>query len=470
MPSAQRFLRTIKHGLEELYEAIDYLRKGDQRKAANELTHSLRYIDRAIDSTSKVNLEGPPGPQGTQGQPGPPGAQGQPGPPGAQGQPGQSGPPGSQGPPGPSGTSCIRIDPANGCSVAEGSGTSANGFASHAEGIGNTASGRSAHVEGGGSTLLVDLPNIASGDASHAEGLGTIASDDNAHAEGYLSIANSFAAHAEGYDTVSNGFGSHSEGQFTQATGAGAHAEGANTAAGADFSHVEGLSTNTSVQEGSHIMGQYGDADSNYSWHLANGTPNARGLAARIDGQLAIGIATNGWVMGSADYAEMFETLNGYLIEVGYFVTLKAEKIRKANSQDTYILGISSATPGVLGDANELEWKDKWVKDEWGRWIFREVTVPAITGKDGTVLVPERKQVQKIVNHEYDGAKQYIPRSKRSDWVAVGLVGKLLVRDDGTCVEDEFCRPNNDGIATVSETGYRVMKRTGPKQILVLLK
>ena len=401
------------------------------------------------------------------GQSGPPGPQGQPGPSGPQGQPGLYGP---TGPPGPSGNSCIRTNPANGCSVAEGSGTSANGFSSHAEGIGNTVSGRSAHVEGGGSTLLGDLPNTASGDASHAEGLGTIASADNAHAEGYLSKANSFAAHAEGYDTVSNGFGSHSEGQFTQANGAGSHSEGSNTAANADFSHAEGASTNTNGHTGSHIMGQNGDAVSDYSWHLANGTGLTRGLAARIDGMLAMGIATNGWAMGNADYAEMFETLDGNLIEVGYFITLKGEKIRKANSQDTYILGISSAAPGVLGSANELEWKDKWVKDEWGRWIFREVTVPAITSKDGTVVVPERKQVQKIVNPEYDGVIQYIPRSKRPEWVAVGLVGKLLVRDDGTCVEDGFCRPNHDGIATVSEPGYRVMKRTGPKQILVLLK
>ncbi|MGM0875238.1 MAG: hypothetical protein ACQEWV_10605, partial [Bacillota bacterium] len=32
-----------------------------------------------------------------------------------------------------------------------------------------------------------------------------------------------------------------------------------------------------------------------------------------------------------------------------------------------------------------------------------------------------------------------------------------------------YCKPNNEGIATVSDTGYRVMERTGPNQVLVLL-
>jgi len=54
--------------------------------------------------------------------------------------------------------------------------------------------------------------------------------------------------------------------------------------------------------------------------------------------------------------------------------------------------------------------------------------------------------------------------------VAVGLVGKILVRDDGTCQVGGYCKPNNEGVATASENGYRVMKRTGQNQVLVLVK
>ena len=69
-----------------------------------------------------------------------------------------------------------------------------------------------------------------------------------------------------------------------------------------------------------------------------------------------------------------------------------------------------------------------------------------------------------------DPTKEYIPRLKRPEWVAVGLLGQLLVRDDGTCKPGKYCMPNSEGIATASNKGYRVMKRTGPNQILVLFK
>ncbi|MFE4403911.1 peptidase G2 autoproteolytic cleavage domain-containing protein, partial [Bacillus subtilis] len=64
----------------------------------------------------------------------------------------------------------------------------------------------------------------------------------------------------------------------------------------------------------------------------------------------------------------------------------------------------------------------------------------------------------------------YIPRSQRPEWVAVGLLGKLLVRDDGTCEVNSYCKSNDEGIATKANQGYRVLERTGPNQVLVLVK
>ena len=40
---------------------------------------------------------------------------------------------------------------------------------------------------------------------------------------------------------------------------------------------------------------------------------------------------------------------------------------------------------------------------------------------------------------------------------AICMLGKLLVYDDGTCEVGGYCKPNKDGIATKSESGYRVM-------------
>ncbi|WP_274435512.1 peptidase G2 autoproteolytic cleavage domain-containing protein [Alicyclobacillus sp. ALC3] len=401
--------------------------------------------------------------------------------------------------------------------------TTASGASSHAEGIGTTAGGFAAHAEGGTSNVAVAIGPLALGDFSHAEGgadtansiaapiadasfshvegSGTITTasatyahaegqqtqangasshvegflsvttvnGNAAHAEGFSSTADSVAAHAEGYSTTSSGFGSHSEGQFTQATIAIAHAEGGHTIANALYSHAEGNGTSTNGQDGAHIMGQYGNADSTYSWHLGNGTPLVAGLAARIDGTLAQGIATHGWVTGTADYAEMFETVDGNPIDVGYFVTIEGKKIRKANSQDVYVLGVTSATPGVLGAAAELEWKDKWQKDKWGRWLFHEVVVPPVMDKQGREIVPGHTDTQKIVNPEYDAAKQYVPRSKRPEWVPVGLLGQLLGHDDGTCEIGGYCKANDDGVATSANTGYRVLDRADSNQVLVLV-
>ena len=83
---------------------------------------------------------------------------------------------------------------------------------------------------------------------------------------------------------------------------------------------------------------------------------------------------------------------------------------------------------------------------------------------------PPLQKREPILNPEWDSSKKYIPRLKRPEWVAVGLVGKILVRDDGTCQVGGYCKPNNEGVATASENGYRVMKRTGQNQVLVLVK
>lgn len=108
--------------------------------------------------------------------------------------------------------------------------------------------------------------------------------------------------------------------------------------------------------------------------------------------------------------------------------------------------------------------------DEWGRVRMQKVLIPAIFNKEGIVIIPERVETRPLINPKYDSAQVYRARSMRQEWVAVGLLGQILVRDDGTCHPKGYCKPNNDGIATRSNRGYRVMKRTGPNQILVMVQ
>lgn len=124
-----------------------------------------------------------------------------------------------------------------------------------------------------------------------------------------------------------------SEGLITQANGQASHAEGLSTTASGPASHAEGEGTTTAGFQNAHILGRFGDAEEPHSWFIGNGTSNvARGLGAKwlaSDGEMYIdGAAYN---TGGADYAEMFETVDGNMIDVGYFVTVsEKDQIRIA--------------------------------------------------------------------------------------------------------------------------------------------
>lgn len=338
----------------------------------------------------------------------------------------------------------------------------ASGQGAHGEGSGTTASGLFSHTEGLGTT--------ASEEASHAEGLDTAASGEASHAEGLNTTAGGEASHAEGFQTTASGLFSHAEGVNTTASAEASHAEGLGTTADGLFSHAGGLNTNTGGLAGAFIIGQSATAAYTYSFHLGNGlavgpTLNAVILDnagnARLDGTVISPAA--------ADYAEMFETIDGNSMEAGHFVTLEGKKIRKAHSSDDYILGVTSATPAMIADASDLRWHKLYLTDKWGRVKYHEVHVPEQRDGKGNVTLPEMKKTEPILNPEYDSSQKYVSRMLRPEWVPVGLLGKLLVRDDGTCEVDGYCCPNNDGIATASDTGYRVMERIGSNQIRVLV-
>lgn len=349
-------------------------------------------------------------------------------------------------------------------SHAEGYQTTSSGNYSHAEGNNTQSAGSASHAEGNRSQAL--------GEYSHAEGSGTISSGISSHAEGDATEASGYLSHAEGFQTTASEWASHAEGNNTQALAGSSHAEGYYTTASGAYSHAEGEFTSTNLHLGSHIMGKYGEADMDYSWFLANGTDSSnQGLAAKIqsDGNAYIDIA---WNSGGADYAEMFETSDGNTIPPGYFVTFDlGKKIRILNGDiDQYILGISSAVPAVLGNSGELRWKGKYETDDWGQIKYQDVAIPAKTNEDGTILIPEYVVRQPVLNPEWNPDAVYIPRRQRPEWIAVGLLGQILVRDDGTCMAGGYCRPNGSGIATMSESGYRVLERSGSHQVLIMFK
>lgn len=137
----------------------------------------------------------------------------------------------------------------------------------------------------------------------------------------------------------------------------------------------------------------------------------------RGDGQA---FADGSWSGGGADYAEWFEWLDGNPQaedRVGYAVSLQGDKIVLGGAPED-LIGVISANPSVVGDHAELQWKQKWLKDSFGRPIL---------GPDG----------DPILNPAFDPEATYEPRSARASWATVGLLGKLRVRK-GTPVNPKW--------------------------------
>ena len=296
------------------------------------------------------------------------------------------------------------------------------------EGSNTTASGSYSHAEGGSTT--------ASGNYSHAEGIGTTASEQYSHAEGYYVTASGSYSHAAGCYTTSN---------YCQ-TVVGRY-------------NVEKGSTLSYASDSGYLIVGCGTSSS--------ATANCfRATESKVYGKT--------YSSSGADYAEMFEWLDGNNSNedrIGKFVTLDGDKIKLATDKDDYILGVVSGNPSVIGDSHSDQWAYMFEQDIFGRPIYETVTIPEEKDDDGNIIVEEHTEEQLKVSEQYDNAQPYIARDKRKEWVAIGLLGKLICIDDGTAEINGYVSPNENSIATHSEakTKYRVMKRIDETHIQIMI-
>ncbi|MCP4064635.1 MAG: hypothetical protein GY740_15490 [Gammaproteobacteria bacterium] len=153
-----------------------------------------------------------------------------------------------------------------------------------------------------------------------------------------------------------------------------------------------------------------GDAGPNSSEKVTSANLVTRMRLRGSDMYLSGGGAYN---TSGADYAEMFEWEDGNPDNedrVGKTVELSGDKIAIAKSPEK-VIGVISATASVVGNNFSEEWRGKYFRDDFGRVI-----------KD--------PNGQPLLSPEYDGSVPYMPRSERSEWGCVGLLGRLRVRLD----------------------------------------
>lgn len=368
---------------------------------------------------------------------------------------------------------------------AAGSDAVASGSASAAFGAFTLASGSQSFVGGQYSK--------ASGGYSSAFGFTTEASGTGSVAIGLSTKATASAASSSGSDTVASGAYSFASGDRASATQMGSFAHGISTSSGAYYSTAFGDSTisNTyaAFSTGVFSRSMSGDTSSfdrtGTAFTIGNGSNNFnRSNAFRVTYDGAV-FGLSAYNSSGADYAEYFEWEDGNVNgeeRAGYVVTLDNGKIRKATSEDTYILGIVSVTPSVVGDSYHEEWRDKYVKDVWGRiqYEFRDVEYDEPveeTDDEGNInikyVTKTRKDYLPILSSDWSEEEEYIPREERPEWEAIGLVGKLLVRDDGTLIPNNFAKVGAlDGELTLSEepTNIRVMGRVTENIVRVFIK
>ncbi len=355
-----------------------------------------------------------------------------------------------------------------GCEHAEGFRCFSLGICSHAEGINCVASESSSHAEGSGCSAMGMMSHAegssceAKGQGSHAEGDHAVSEGNYSHAEGSGSKAVGGFSHAEGSKGWADGSSSHVEGVACEAYNRASHAEGYHAVADNMGGHAQGK-FNKEMTGGATASTAVGDA-----MVIGNGTAEeSRSNAFRVTYAGAV-YGLSAFNSTGADYAEYFEWLDGNHEgedRVGYFVTLDGKHIRRAQPGE-YILGVVSGQPCIIGNADE-DWLGRWEHDPFGRFIREEVEEPVTeerevldeeghpTGELEEVPTGETVRGWRYkANPAYDHTQPYVERKDRPEWSAVGMLGVLSVRDDGTCQPNGYCRVAEGGIATAAE-GYR---------------
>ena len=149
-----------------------------------------------------------------------------------------------------------------------------------------------------------------------------------------------------------------------------------------------------------------------------------------------------------ADYAEFFETNDGNGINVGKTVVLDGNKVRASTSSDdgATIIGVvrpkvDGINSMVIGNTAWNRWTNKYLHDDYGRFIMEDYTVTE--WQDGEtvsyvteripsdVTVPSDAKVitlqRKKLNPDFDEEKIYKPRIERDEWVIIGMLGQIQV-------------------------------------------
>jgi hypothetical protein len=171
--------------------------------------------------------------------------------------------------------------------------------------------------------------------------------------------------------------------------------------------------------------------DNFYFRDNANSNSNRRHLFETNNGNVKVegGYSSN----YGLDYAEYFEWHDGNPNEedrIGLAVSLVEEtgKIKIAEIGETPI-GAVSGMSGMSGGEAGIHWNGYWDNDDWGRPTYKQLVDSngdLVFNEDGT------PKMKRAINpaYDYELQKDYKPRSQRSEWACIGLLGQVYLRKE----------------------------------------
>lgn len=200
------------------------------------------------------------------------------------------------------------------------------------------------------------------------------------------------------------------------------------------------------------VGGNYGFSGSNFKIAIGGGGSSSNPKNVFTVSNTGV-VTASDYQTSNADFAEYFEWADGNPHaddRMGLLVEQIGDKI--APAQGTEFFGAISARASVIGNAYEDYWHGKYITDVYGRIQY---------DKDGRALI----------SPDFDPSRVYVPRSQRPEWAVTGLVGRIIVRDDGSCKPGGYVSARQ-GIATscYSKTAAKVLRRVDKNHIEVILK
>ena len=167
------------------------------------------------------------------------------------------------------------------------------------------------------------------------------------------------------------------------------------------------------------------------------------------------------------------------------FNKINTDKINLAYDKDSDIIGVSTVNYTVVSD-NPDDWHLRYLTNEFGDTFMQKERLAV--GNKVYDQVEEFSYIRTfpfeqyipIQNEKYNRNLQYSKRTNRNEWVAVTMIGKVIVVDNGKCKPGEYCVPQfseiteKAGVAVPGnkddKNSYYVLNRVSPNTIMILIK